>query len=118
MVARFVRAKNDSILSERQRAARYRAAAASTKERKLQRQKGSCLPLLAAPLVASLMGTLKSFEEKKGKKYVPKRRKGMGMLQGVHTLAWVLCLASIYFLRFRKERLSLYYPISFLGLYL
>lgn len=86
MVARFIRAKSDSILSERQRVARYRAAAASAQERKLQRQKGSCLPLLAAPLVASLMGILKSSEEKKRQKVCAQEKKGHGHApRGAHT---------------------------------
>lgn len=37
----------------------YRAVAEWTQERKLQRQKGRTLPLLTAPLVISLLGTLR-----------------------------------------------------------
>lgn len=52
-----IRAKSDSTFSQRQSQC-YRAAAAWTWERKLQRQKERPLPFLTAPLVISLPKSL------------------------------------------------------------
>lgn len=116
IVAKLIRANNASTLSEKQRAAGYRAVAASPQERKLQRQKARSLPLLAAPPVASLMGTLKSLEEHERQKGCAPGKKGHGpeprsahtspgFLSGFHLFPWVQ----------EGEGFLLHNPISFLA---
>lgn len=105
-MARFIRTKSDSTVhSWRGRKwAGYRAAAALTQGKKLQRQTDSSLPLLAAPMVASLVGTLKSLEEKKAKCTCPRERRAWALSK--ESTHWVICLAlaSIYFLGFREKK--------------
>lgn len=59
---RFIRAKSDKwhyALGEAERVAGHRVPAVWTQDGKLQKQMEGPLPLTIAPLVASLMGTLR-----------------------------------------------------------
>lgn len=122
-----IRAKSDSTLSQRQ-SQRYRVVAVWTQERKLQRQKERPLPLLTAPLVISLLGTLRVQKKRRQKKrssreggqeHAP-RRAHMGSFSDFHIFPWVqeravfLSNYPMSFWLFQACACALCYPISYL----